>query len=185
MFLGDSITAGFGVESEQAFPSLAAAGWKRRGVSCESRIAGYPQAKASELLAYLPVVLEGDVGLVILEIGANDGFSRAAPKKIEARIAALIEALRARNAEVALVAMRLWPLAPPKYEAAFEAIYPRLAKRYGLKLIPGLFDELIAKPDGFTIGDGMHPNAAAHQRIAEQLGAWLAAEKLPSPADCR
>jgi acyl-CoA thioesterase-1 len=185
LFLGDSITAGFGVEPVEAFPSLVAGDWKRRGVSCEPRIVGLPMAKALELLDYLPVVLDGELGLVILEIGPNDGFARVAPEEIEKRIAALIEALRAKNAAVALVAMKLWPPAPPDYEAAFEDVYPRLARRYGLKLIPSLWDDIYGKPEIYAIGDGAHPNAAGHEKIAERLESWLAKEKLPSPIDCR
>lgn len=177
LFFGDSLTAGFGVDENDAFPALvqehiAAAGLPHRviaaGVSGETSAGG---------LRRIDWVLRSPVAVLVIELGGNDGLRGIPPAATEANLQAIIDRARERHPEsrILLAGMRIPPNLGPEYTRAFEAIYPRLAERNGVALIPFLLEGVGGRPE-FNLPDGIHPTPEGHRRVA--LNVWRELEPL-------
>jgi acyl-CoA thioesterase-1 len=106
--------------------------------------------------------------LVILELGANDMLRGIGPDITENNLDAMISRLKERNIAVLLAGMRAAPNLGPDYQAAFDAIYPRLAEKHGVPLYPFFLDG-VAADRAYLLEDGMHPNAEGIDRMVERL----------------
>jgi acyl-CoA thioesterase-1 len=106
--------------------------------------------------------------LVILELGANDMLRGIGPDITEKNLDAMIARLKQRDIAVLLAGMRAAPNLGPDYQAAFDAIYPRLAERHGVALYPFFLDGVAADPS-YLLEDGMHPNAEGIDRMVEKV----------------
>lgn len=177
LFLGDSLTAGYGVAPEEAYPALLDERWKKEGLALVARNAGVSGATTEDAAADLDWTLTPDVRLVFLAIGANDGLRGLPVDKARRNIAAIIEACRKRHIEVVLAGMKIPPNYGAAYSRSFEAIYPRLAQKYRLKLLPFLLEGVAGDPK-LNIEDGLHPNADGHKIIADRLEAFFKKEKV-------
>jgi acyl-CoA thioesterase-1 len=116
--------------------------------------------------------MEGHVDLVILELGANDALRGLDPKRTETNLETMITRIKAQGVRVLLAGM----LAPPNmgqdYGAAFDAIYPRLAKAHQIPLYPFFLDGVAAQP-GLRLADGMHPNPAGVKIMATRIAPFV------------
>jgi acyl-CoA thioesterase-1 len=177
LFLGDSLTAGLGVAPEEAYPALLAQDWRKRGVPLAARNAGVSGATTADALAQLDWTLTDDLRLVFLEIGANDGLRGLPVAQAARNIAAILERCRKKGIPVALAGMKLPPNYGRAYAEAFERMYPRLAKRYHVKLMPFLL-EGVAGDAKLNQADGLHPTADGHKIVARNVEAFLRKEKL-------
>jgi len=149
----------------------------------QSRIAGgrlpwavsnagvYGDTTADGLRRYEPL-LQGDVGVLVLELGANDGIDGVDAGAIERNLAAMIEAAQAHGIAVVLCGMETLPLRGVGYTVAFHDVFPRLARRYNIPLVPFLLTGVALTP-GLTGPDGVHPNAAGARRIADNVWPYL------------
>ena len=178
LFLGDSLTAGYGVDPQEAFPSLVAEQWEKGGVPFKVRNAGVSGATTADILSNVDWTLADDVSLVFLAIGANDGLRGLTVKTIEANIGAIIRAAQRKRIRVVLAGIKIPTNYGEPYRKKFEALYPRLAKRYKVKLMPFLLKGVGGHPD-LTLEDGLHPNAKGHRIIADAVLAFFKKEKLP------
>ena len=106
--------------------------------------------------------------LVILELGANDMLRGVAPEITEKNLDAMISRLKEKRVTVLLAGMRAAPNLGPDYQAAFDAIFPRLAEKYGVALYPFFLDGVAADP-AYQLEDGMHPNASGVDRMVERI----------------
>jgi acyl-CoA thioesterase-1 len=168
--LGDSLTAGYGLEQGDGLvPQLqrwldahGAAGFEvvNRGVSGDTTAGGR---------ARLDWALAEGAGAVVLELGANDMLRGIDPAETRANLDAMLAALAARNLPVLLVGMRSTANFGPGYKRAFDAIYPDLAEQYGTVFDPYFFDGVPGEPANFQ-DDGLHPNAAGIARVVDRLG---------------
>jgi len=170
--LGDSLSDAYGMPRE--------AGWvhrldERLGDAHEvidGAISGDTSAGAVSRVDDLLERMQPQVLIVIL--GGNDGLRGLPPAALERNLARVIEAGQRAGAEVALMQIRLPPNLGPTYIERFEAVYPRLAGRYEIELIPFFLEDLFDKP-GMLMDDGIHPTEAAQPKLADFMAPYVRA----------
>ena len=173
-FLGDSLTAGYGLSAEEAYPALigatlaadpATAAWR----TLNAGVSGDTSAGGVRRLAW---VLKARPQVVAIALGANDGLRGLPLAQLEANLRTIISRVRESGARPLLLGMRMPKNLGPDYGAAFDGLYPRLAKELEVPLLPFLLDGVALDP-ALNQADLVHPNAAGHQRIAERVATWL------------
>jgi acyl-CoA thioesterase I len=162
--LGDSLTAGFGLAADEAFPAKLERALKDKGVAVEISNAGVSGDTASGGLARLDWSVPDGTDAVILELGANDMLRGIAPEITKQALTEIVRRLAERRITVLLAGMRAAPNLGPDYGRRFDAIYPDLAARNGLLLYPFFLDGIAADPT-LNQGDGLHPTAAGVDAI--------------------
>ncbi len=173
--LGDSLTAGFGLPEKDAFPVKLEAALRAKGHDVEVINAGVSGDTSSGGLARLDWSVPDGTGGVILELGANDALRAVDPEVTRKALTEMIRRLQERKIEVLLAGMQAPRNMGPDYAAAFDPIFPELAKRYDVVFYP-FFLEGVATDTALNQGDGIHPTAAGVERIVEQILPY--AEKL-------
>jgi acyl-CoA thioesterase-1 len=166
--LGDSLTAGFGLPQNEAFPAQLERALKARGQEVKVVNAGVSGDTAAAGLARLDWSLPDDASAVIIELGANDALQGLDPQATKATLEQIITQVKARGLPILLAGMEAPRNLGKDYVEAFGAIYPDLAQRYDLILYPFLLDG-VALDDGLTMNDGLHPNAQGVARIVEGI----------------
>ena len=156
---GDSLTAGLGLPTQDAFPSKLTAALKAKGYDVAIVNAGVSGDTTSATLARLDWSVPAGTQVVILEFGANDAFRGVLPAIVSQNLDEIIRRLRARQIEVLLAGMYAPRNLGADYAAAFDAIYPALAKKYGLILIPFFLKGVVGNA-ALNQADGIHPTAA-------------------------
>lgn len=173
-FLGDSITAGYALSLEQAYPArlrerLAAEGTPFRlinaGVSGDTSAGGL--RRVDWLLTQKPAV-------VVIELGANDGLRGAQPSEIAQNLRGIVAKVRAQGAVAVLLGMRLPPSYGEPYAGQFAALYGQLAQELALAYVP-FFMAGVAGVPALNMEDGLHPTEVGHQTLAANVAAPLAA----------
>jgi acyl-CoA thioesterase-1 len=162
--LGDSLTAGYGLDRQSAFPEQLGKVLKGKGIAVEIENAGVSGDTASGGLSRLDWSVADGTDAVILELGANDMLRGVDPKVTRRALETIIEKLKARNIEVLLAGMRAAPNMGEDYLRGFDTIYPELAAKYGLVYYPFFLDG-VATQAKFALQDGLHPNAAGVSQI--------------------
>jgi acyl-CoA thioesterase-1 len=180
VFLGDSLTAGYGLAQEQSVPSLIAARLRERGLDYEVVNAGVSGDTSAGGLSRLEWSLEGPVRVLVLELGANDGLRGLPVTAMRDNLDAIISRALARNIRVLLTGME----APPNYGQAytdeFRAVFSGLAAKHRVPFVPFYLQGVAGNPQ-LNIADGIHPNPAG-ARIVEQT-IWRALEPLLTESD--
>jgi acyl-CoA thioesterase I len=165
---GDSLTAGYGLPADAAFPARLERALTAKGIATEIANAGVSGDTTSGGLARIDWSIPDGTEAVILEIGANDALRGVDPKLTRGALEAMLERLKARHIPVLLAGM----LAPrnlgPDYSTAFDAIYPDLAKKYGAMLYPFFLDG-VAADSKLNQRDGLHPTAAGVDVIVARI----------------
>lgn len=172
VFLGDSLTAGYGLPEEEAFPAVVAERLAEQGRSVEVVNAGVSGDTSAGGLARLDWVLGREPDIVVVELGPNDGLRGLSLEMTERNLRQIITRAREAGARVLLVGMKLPPNYGPDYTARFEALYPRLAQELDVPLVPFLLEGVGGEPE-LNLPDGMHPNPAGHRRVAENVLPYL------------
>ncbi|WP_053086132.1 arylesterase [Nitratireductor soli] len=165
---GDSLMAGYGLGPGEAFPEQLESALQAQGADVTVANAGVSGDTSSGGLSRLEWSVPDDADIVLVELGANDMLRGIAPSSTEANLEAIIEKLTGRGQRVVLAGMLAAPNLGPDYAAAFNPIYPRLAERHGLTLIPFFLDGVAAEPT-LLQSDGMHPNAEGVARMVERM----------------
>jgi acyl-CoA thioesterase-1 len=156
---GDSLTAGYGLPANQAFPARLAAALKAKGeTAVDIANAGVSGDTASGGLARLDWSVPEGTDAVIVALGANDLLRGIDPKITAEALDRIVARLKARNIKVLLCGMLASKNMGAEYETAFNAIFPALAERYGVLLYPFFLDG-VATDRGLNQNDGIHPNA--------------------------
>jgi acyl-CoA thioesterase I len=167
--LGDSLTAGFMVDEDLAYPARLARKLETDGYRFKVVNAGVSGETSSGALARLDWVLSSlKPDIVILETGANDGLRGLDPDLVNKNLDEILTRLADRHIVVVLAGMRMLPNLGPAYTRAFDAIYPRLAAAHGVIFMP-FFLESVAGRSGFNQPDKLHPNARGYERIVEDV----------------
>ena len=166
--LGDSLTAGYGLPADAAFPVQLEAALKARGHAVTIANAGVSGDTATGGLDRVAWSVPDGTDGVILELGANDMLRGTDPTVTEKALDAIVSGLKARGIPVLLAGMRAAPNLGPDYGKRFDAIYPRLAQRYGLILYPFFLDG-IAGDRSLNLPDGLHPTKAGVARIVSGI----------------
>ena len=166
--LGDSLSAGLGLPAADAFPAQLEKALKDKGLNVAVGNAGVSGDTTSGGLDRLDwSVPEGTAG-VILELGANDALRGTDPKVTRTALDDIIKRLTARHVAVLLCGMLSPPNYGADYAAQFNAIYPDLAKKYGVPLYPFFLDG-VAADSKLNQADGMHPTAAGVAVIVKKI----------------
>lgn len=164
---GDSLTAGYGLDSGLGFAPQLQATLRRHGIAAQVVDGGVSADTTEAGKARLGWTLDGlprKPDLVILELGANDMLRGLDPALTRANLEALMTELERRDIKVLVAGMRGAPNLDPAYVARFEAIYPDLASRNGATLYPFFLDGVAAQ-NGMVQADGLHPTFAGVKRI--------------------
>jgi acyl-CoA thioesterase-1 len=161
---GDSLTAGYRLPANAAFPVVLERALKARGRVVTVANAGVSGDTTTGGLDRLDWSVPDDTNGVILELGANDMLRGTDPAVTRKALDAMIERLKARGIPVLLAGMKASPNLGPDYAARFDAIYPDLAKRYDLVLYPFFFDGIVGDRQAH-LDDGLHPNAKGVETI--------------------
>jgi len=157
---GDSLTAGYGLLPAQGFTVQLQNALHRSGVPATVRnggIAGDTSAQGKARLLWGLRGLGTQPDLVIVELGANDMLRGLSPQQAEANLDAILAELKRRHIAVLLTGMRAAPNLGPSYRAAFDGMYPRLARKYRVPLYPFFLDSVAGHRD-LLQADGLHPN---------------------------
>ena len=166
--LGDSLTAGLGLPAQSTFPVKLQSSLKNKGIDVEISNAGVSGDTSSGGRDRLDWSVPDGTDAVILELGANDALRGIDPKLTRDALEDILKRLKARNIAVLLCGM----LAPPNYgadyAARFNAIYPGLAKQYGVPLYPFFLDGVAAEAT-LNQADGMHPTAQGVDVIVSRI----------------
>ena len=161
MALGDSLTAGYGLDPGQSFPARLEAALKAKGLAVKVHNAGVSGDTASAGLSRLDWALSGVPGkpdLVILELGANDMLRGIDPAVTTKALTAIMDRFRKDGVTVLIAGMRAPPNMGKDFVTKFDAIFPALAKKYGAPLYP-FFLEGVAGNKALNLPDGLHPTA--------------------------
>jgi acyl-CoA thioesterase I len=170
--LGDSLTAGYGVKEKEAYPARLERKLHDSGHRWRVINAGISGETSGETLARLSRVLELKPDIVILEIGVNDAFQALDPTVIRRNIEEIVHILKQQGITVVLAGMRMFDNFRPGYNASFAAIYPEVAKKHDLVLIP-FFLEGVAGDPSLNRQDGIHPTAKGYRIVAETVYPYL------------
>ncbi len=165
---GNSLTAGLGVPSDQSYPALLAKKLGEEGFSYKVINAGVSGETTAGGLRRVSWVLKNQPDVVILELGANDGLRGLNLKEMEKNLARIIQQLQENKVEVILAGMKIPPNYGTRYTSAFEAIYPKLATRFKISLIPFFLEGVATKPD-LNQADGIHPTAQGYEVILKEI----------------
>ncbi len=170
LFVGTSLTAGYGIDPDDAFPAriqrkIDAAGLRYRVVN--AGVSGETSAGARRRIDWL---LRQRVAVLVLETGANDGLRGQDPEETRRNIQAVFDEAKKQKPppRLVLVAMEALPNYGEDYRRRFRAIYPELAKANGATLVPFLLDGVAGDPR-LNQPDGIHPTAEGHARVAENV----------------
>ena len=181
VFLGDSLTAGFGLAAEEAFPALVAAALAARGTPIRAINAGVSGDTTAGGLRRLDWALKNRPQVVVVALGANDGLRGQPLRSIEDNLRAIVERAQATGAKVLLGGMLMPPNYGGEYASGFAAIYPRLAKQLGVPLVPFLLEGVAGHPE-LNQPDGIHPTAEGQRIVARNVEPYLADLVAAAPA---
>lgn len=176
LFLGDSLTAGLGVEAEEAYPRLLGAQLTGDGVT-DVRIVngGVSGSTSAGALARLQWYDKIRPSVLFLALGANDGLRGLTITELEKNLAEVIVNAQKRGMRIILAGMELPPNYGEEYTGNFRRVYQQLADRYNLTLIPFLLEGVGGVAE-MNQADGIHPNAAGHRQIAAHVYPVLKAQ---------
>ncbi|MET0286169.1 MAG: arylesterase [Polyangiales bacterium] len=173
-FLGDSITAGFALRAEQAFPALVRDRLARDGTTFKLVNAGVSGDTTAGGVRRIDWLLTQKPALVVIELGGNDGLRGAPLDEVEKNLRAIVEKVRASGAQVLLLGMRLPPSHGEPYASDFAALYDRVAKELDLAFVP-FFMQGVAGVQELTQEDGLHPTAEGQAKLATNVAPALSA----------
>ena len=174
LFYGDSLTAGYGIDREQAFPALIQARIDSLGWDFEVFNAGLSGETSAGGLRRIDWILRQKVDVFVLELGANDGLRGIDLKDTRSNLQGIVDRVKAKYPDVVLVVvgMQMPPNLGPEYTAEFKGLYSSLAEQNGAALIPFLLAGVGDRPE-LNLPDGNHPTVAGHKVVAENVWAVL------------
>jgi acyl-CoA thioesterase I len=170
LFFGDSLTAGYGLSTEEAFPALIGKELNKRGVKVKVVNAGLSGETSAGGLTRIDWVLRQPVDVFVLELGANDGLRGLPLDQTRKNLQAIIDKVKDRYPEIKIVmaGMMVPPNMGNEYTKEFRDIYPNMAKKNNATLMPFLL-EGVAGDEKLNLPDGIHPNVEGHKIVAGNL----------------
>jgi acyl-CoA thioesterase-1 len=175
VFLGDSLTAGYGLERSQAVPALIQARLTKEGYPFEVVNAGVSGDTSAGGVSRLDWSLNGDVRILVVELGANDGLRGQRLDAMQRNLDAIIETCRQARARVLLVGMRLPPNYGMAYTEKFQRTFVDVARRQKVPLVPFLLDGF-AENRALFQPDGVHPTMEAQPLMLDTV--WSALQPM-------
>jgi acyl-CoA thioesterase I len=170
LFYGDSLTAGYGLSQEQAFPALVENLLKEKGKKVRVINAGLSGETSAGGLSRIDWILRQPIDIFVLELGANDGLRGLPVEETIKNLQAIMDKVKSKypNVKFVLAGMMVPPNMGPEYTEKFKNIYPALAKKNDAVLLPFLL-EGVAGDESLNLPDGIHPNVKGHWIVARNV----------------
>lgn len=170
LFFGDSITAGYGIDMEQAFPALIQEKIDSLGWSYNVVNAGLSGETSAGGLRRVDWILRQDIAVFVLELGGNDGLRGVDLQSTRSNLQAIIDKVQERSPDtkILLAGMQVPPNLGQEYTREFREIYPEVARENDVTLIPFILEGVGGNPS-LNQGDGIHPNPEGHKIVAENV----------------
>ncbi|RXK55756.1 arylesterase [Oleiharenicola lentus] len=170
IFFGDSLTAGYGVDPDEAYPALIQKKIDEAGKTWRVVNAGLSGETSSGGLRRLDWILKQKVDIFVIELGGNDGLRGIPPATTRANLEAMIQRIRQRQPDVKVViaGMQMPTNMGPEHTREFAAIFPEVARKTEAVLIPFLL-EGVGGVASLNLPDGIHPTPQGHQIVAETV----------------
>lgn len=170
LFYGDSLTAGYGLTTEQAFPALVENMLNRDGDQFKVVNAGVSGETSAGGLGRINWILNQPIDIFILELGANDGLRGLPLSSTKKNLQEIINKVKDKypNAKIVIAGMMVPPNMGPEYATEFQTLFPELAKKNDSALIPFLLDGVAGDPS-LNLADGIHPNVQGHKIVARNV----------------
>jgi len=177
VFLGDSLTAGLGVQPTEAFPALVGEKIRAAGLPYQVENAGLSGDTSAGGLRRIDWLLQRRIDLLVLELGANDGLRGLDLKSMKANLQAIIDKTKAKNPQVKIVlaGMQVPPNLGAEYTAGFQRVFNELARENDATLIPFLLEGVGGHRE-LNQQDLIHPSPAGHRIIADLV--WRTLEPI-------
>jgi len=176
LFLGDSLTEGYGLSKKQAFPKLVQDLIQSKLNQKVNIInGGVSGSTTSDALSRLKWYLRSKPDIIFIALGANDGLRGLNLKKSQNNLETIIDTAQKSNAKVLLAGMLLPPNYGQDYAQAFENMYKNLQRKYNVKTMPFLLKD-VAGEKSLNQDDGIHPNKKGHTIIANNVFAFIKEE---------
>jgi acyl-CoA thioesterase I len=166
--LGDSLTSGRGIGKDEAYPAVLQARLEDGGYNYHVVNAGVSGDTTARALRRYRDALDGDVKVLIVALGANDGLRGVPVEQLKSNLGAIIEEAQRRGITVVLVGMDALPLHGWAYSVAFHRAYDELAARYAIPLVPFVLMNVMTDPS-LMQSDRAHPNPAGARAIADLI----------------
>lgn len=170
--LGDSLTAGLGIATREAYPALLQERLDASGLRFEVVNAGVSGDTSAGGLARLDWALQGDVQILIVALGGNDALRALPAQELKRNLAKIIETAQSRGIAVVLAGMEAPPNFGRDYIVSFHKVYPALAKQYQVAFVPFLLQG-VAGDDALNQRDGIHPTAEGARIVADNIWPML------------
>lgn len=170
LFFGDSLTAGYGLSTEEAFPALLEKEFNKTSQEVKVTNAGLSGETSAGGLSRIDWILRQPVDIFVLELGANDGLRGLPLDQTRKNLQAIIDKVKAKhpNVKLVLAGMMVPPNLGKEYTNEFKNIYPDLAVKNKGTLVPFLL-EGVAGDEKLNLPDGIHPNVEGHKIVAKNL----------------
>lgn len=170
VFFGDSITAGYGLSTEQAFPALIQQKLDSGDMSYEVINAGLSGETSAGGLGRIDWILRSKPDIFILELGGNDGLRGLSLDETEKNLTEMVKRVRAKNPDVVVIlaGMQIPPNLGQDYTGRFKNLFAKVAKSTKAELIPFLLENVGGYPE-LNLSDGIHPNEKGHRIVAETV----------------
>ncbi|MFL6590953.1 MAG: arylesterase [Chthoniobacterales bacterium] len=177
VFLGDSLTAGLGVQSSEAFPQLVAEKIKAAGLPFDVENAGLSGDTTAGGLRRIDWLLQRPIDVLVVELGANDGLRGLDLNSMKTNLQMIIDKTKAKNAQVKIVlaGMQVPPNLGADYAAGFQRVFSELAQTNNATLIPFLLEGVGGHRE-LNQADMIHPNPSGHRIVAELV--WRTLEPI-------
>jgi len=172
VILGDSLTAGLGLPVDQSYPSLLQHRINDSGLTFDVINGGVSGDTSAGGLSRLDWSLQGDVRILVVALGGNDALRALPVQELSQNLSEIIERAQARRITVILAGMEAPPNWGEDYVVAFHKVYPALAARYHVALVPFLLQN-VAGSDTLNQNDGIHPTAAGARVVADNVWSVL------------
>lgn len=170
LFFGDSLTAGYGLSPEEAFPALSEKELIKDGKNVKIVNGGLSGETSAGGLTRIDWVLRQPIDVFVLELGANDGLRGLPVDQTKKNLQAIIDKVKAKNPNVKIVIAGM--MVPPNmgntYTTQFTAVFPEIAKKNKATLMPFLL-EGVAGNEKLNQADGIHPNIEGHKIVATNI----------------
>lgn len=174
LFLGDSLTAGYGLDPEEAYPAIIQRKLEKSGLPYRAVNGGLSGDTSAGGLRRINWMLRRPVDILVLALGANDGLRGVTIESTRQNLQSIIDRVWEENPEVKilLAGMQIPPNMGEDYTRAFREIYPSLAKENNIALLPFLLEGVATVPE-LNQADRIHPNPRGQQIVAETVWTYL------------
>lgn len=170
VFFGDSITAGYRLDLSEAFPAIIGEIIDSLKLDYEVINAGLSGETTASGESRVDWVLKNKIDVFVLELGANDGLRGIKTEETIKNLQSIIDKVKAKypDVKIVLAGMQIPPNMGQDYTNSFRAVFPTLAEKNRLTLIPFLLEFVAGNPE-FNLDDGIHPNIEGHKMVADNV----------------